>query len=143
MDFVSESQLLNHKALYIAGTGNFDELILCTECEQYLNKLQVPPLSLANGFNFKYPTDLPVLNFIETLIISRLQIQSGIVKLSQFKKCSSQLAFKGHFITKPQNPDKLLDTLPLPLSVLKDTLYIIFVQENRQSVEPTLAIYSI
>jgi hypothetical protein len=136
MDFNNNDELLNEKAIFLT-TDNEGILPLCSKCEQFLRNNKAPPLSIANGFHFKYPFHLPKLNYIESHIISRLQIQTGIVKLSQFSRINSQFGFRGHFITKPQNPDQLLNILPMNISTLSDALHVIFVTEKKGQ-PPTL-----
>ena len=138
-DFNHDDTLLNEKALYL-NSNDTSTLSLCSKCEQYLKNNKIPPLSISNGFYFKYPTHLPGLNYIESHIISRLQVQTGIIKLSQFSRTNSQFGFRGHFLAKPQNPDQLLNILPINSSELVDALHVIFVTEKKGE-PPTLTTF--
>ena len=100
---------------------------VCSLCMKQLksNKVTIPLLSIANEFH--YPkVDLPELNFIERQVIARLRLNNCIIKLR-----SQQNAFKGHYIAKPINPDKLLSILPLPIEEIADSLHVIFVSQKK------------
>ena len=116
-------------------------LNVCNVCETGLRseRCKIPRFAIANGYYHKFPSELPQLNFIEIKCISRLQVSDCIVKVTE-SRMGSQLGFRGHFLARPQNPDRLLTILPMPMHQLSEKIHIILVRQKNGET-PTLSTY--
>ena len=128
--------MLDKKGLYIDEIGKISWIQLCNDCHSDLESNKMPAYALANGFyTGTESTMLPKLNWIEEMCIARIRTNMFIVKLSQ---CSddSQLGYKGHILSKAQDPDSLLN-IPLPLSTheLHKSLQVVFVNSSKTNMD--------
>jgi len=116
---------------------NENQLIsICTKCFASLESNNLPKYSLANGLYFG-PThsDLPKLTFLEKKCISMVRFNSFLVKL-HMTHGTRQLAFKGHLITKPQDPLPLIRlSLPPFVSELCESIQIVLTKPSLSPYE--------
>src|SRR3989338_8730385 len=94
----------------------------CASCLQTIRtKNEVPPLSLAAGFDFGNVHSLPALSEIEILLISRAILFSYIYTISP----EGQTGFKGHSIAFPSSgPETFVSSLPNLL--ILDQITVVF-----------------
>jgi len=103
---------------------------LCQKCHDALSKERIPKFSAANGMWLgDIPAELQGLTIPEEKLISLYRHNSCVIKLqSPFHSvATSQTALKGNCITFLQNIPNIVNSLPLKLDDLCDTLKVIFV----------------
>jgi hypothetical protein len=103
---------------------------LCQKCHTSLSKEQIPKFSAANNMWLgDVPSELQGLTIPEEKLISLYRHNSCIIKLhSPFHSTTTaQAALKGNCITFLQNIPNIVNSLPLTLDDLCDTLKVIFV----------------
>jgi hypothetical protein len=103
---------------------------LCQKCHDALSKERIPKFSAANGMWLgDDPAELQDLTIPEEKLISLYRHNSCVIKLqSPFHSATtSQTALKGNCITFLQNIPNIVNSLPLKLDDLCDTLKVIFV----------------
>jgi hypothetical protein len=103
---------------------------LCQKCYDALSKGQIPKFSPANDMWLgDVPTELQGLTIPEEKLISLYRHNSCIIKLhSPFHSTTTaQAALKGNCISFLQNVPNIVNSLPLTLDDLCDTLKVIFV----------------
>jgi hypothetical protein len=103
---------------------------LCQKCHDALSKGHIPKFSPANNMWLgDVPTELQGLTIPEEKLISLYRHNSCIIKLhSPFHSTTTaQAALKGNCITFLQNVPNIVNSLPLTLDDLCDTLKVIFV----------------
>ncbi|CAF5068817.1 unnamed protein product [Rotaria sp. Silwood1] len=104
--------------------------ILCQKCHISLSNGQIPKFSAANNMWLgDVPSELQGLTIPEEKLISLYRHNSCIIKLhSPFHSTTTaQTALKGNCITFLQNVPNIVNSLPLTLNELCDTLKVIFV----------------
>lgn len=104
--------------------------ILCQKCYTSLSKEHIPKFSPANNMWLgDIPTELQGLTIPEEKLISLYRHNSCIIKLqSPFHSATTaQTALKGNCITFLQNVPNIVNSLPLALADLCDTLKVIFI----------------
>jgi hypothetical protein len=118
-----------------------DILSSCSICSMCLADLRgpgtkPPKYSLANGLETGEPyiTHLPPLTWMEEAVISRVRFSSFVVKLEKHRR-DSQLAYTGHVLVFPQDPDPLLPSLPRAPVDLVDMVQVILLSANHE--QPT------
>ncbi|TFK73098.1 hypothetical protein BDN72DRAFT_869202 [Pluteus cervinus] len=95
---------------------------VCAECRVSLRKSNIPSHALAkNLWIGKVPTELAELNFMERLLVSRVRINSAIVKVS-----SGFYKMRAHIIAFENPIAKIYDKLPPPRADLDEVLAILF-----------------
>ncbi|CAF4324027.1 unnamed protein product [Rotaria sp. Silwood2] len=102
-----------------------DMCILCQKCHGALSKGSIPKFSAANNMWLgDIPAELQGLTIPEEKLISLYRHNSCIVKLhSPFHSTTTaQTALKGNCITFLQNVPNIVNSLPLKLDDLCDTL---------------------
>ncbi|CAF2866381.1 unnamed protein product [Rotaria sp. Silwood2] len=123
----------NDVILYKSGLfqqNKVDMCILCQKCHGALSKGSIPKFSAANNMWLgDIPAELQGLTIPEEKLISLYRHNSCIVKLhSPFHSTTTaQTALKGNCITFLQNVPNIVNSLPLKLDDLCDTLKVIFV----------------
>lgn len=119
--------------LYTSGLCQQDKQKICTLCQKChgaLSKGQIPKFSPANNMWLgDIPTELQGLTIPEEKLISLYRHNSCVIKLhSPFHSTTTaQTALKGNCITFLQNVPNIVNSLPLTLDDLCDTLKVIFV----------------
>jgi hypothetical protein len=107
-----------------------DMCTLCQKCHSALLKGYIPKFSAANNMWLgDIPAELRGLTIPEEKLISLYRHNSCIIKLhSPFHSTTTaQAALKGNCITFLQNVPNIVNSLPLTLDDLCDTLKVIFV----------------
>lgn len=107
-----------------------DMCIFCVKCHDALSKEQIPKFSAANNMWLgDIPLELQGLTIPEEKLISLYRHNSCIIKLhSPFHSTTTaQTALKGNCITFLQNMPNIVNSLPLKLDDLCDTLKVIFI----------------
>ena len=103
---------------------------LCQKCHGALVKGSIPKFSAANNMWIgDIPTELQGLTIPEEKLISLYRHNSCIIKLhSPFHSTTTaQTALKGNCITFLQNLPNIVNSLPLALDDLCDTVKVIFI----------------
>ncbi len=119
--------------LYAAGLSQKAKLDICTlcqKCHDALSKGHIPKFSPANNMWLgDVPPELQGLTIPEEKLISLYRHNSCVIKLqSPFHSVTtSQTALKGNCISFLQNIPNIVNSLPLKLDDLCDTLKVIFV----------------
>jgi hypothetical protein len=72
------------------------------------------------------PEELRDLNWLEELLIARAHLVGRIVRLEE-RTATSYFSLKGHTVILPQDTTRLLDLLPMPLSLLPDFVPVVWV----------------
>ena len=110
---------------------------ICSLCLTDLQANKKPLFSLVNDFYIgTVPLNMPVLTWMEQLVISRVQFSNCIFKLTKTSKLPSQRGFKGHLIAKPQKPDALLTVLPRNLTTIKEEMTIVVLKSKNTNRFP-------
>jgi hypothetical protein len=112
-------------------------------CKTYYVSLKInkmPKHALPNGLWIGItPKILPKLTMVEETLIAQYHCHTTLVKLRHTnKRSTSQLALKGNVVNFAQDfkrAVKLLDTLPMSLKSLSDTIAIHFVGSSHPLVE--------
>ncbi|CAF5137009.1 unnamed protein product, partial [Rotaria sp. Silwood1] len=123
----------NGVILYTNGLFQQNKVNMCTFCQKChiaLSKGQIPKFSAANNMWLgDVPSELQGLTIPEEKLISLYRHNSCIVKLhSPFHSTTTaQTALKGNCITFLQNVPNIVNSSPLTLDELCDTLKVIFV----------------
>ena len=113
----------HHGQRFHLHSGSSGPIFLaCASCLHAIRtKNEVPPLSLAAGFDFGNVSSLPALSEIEILLISRVILFSYIYTISP----EGQTGFKGHSIAFPSSgPETFVSRLPNLL--ILDQITVIF-----------------
>jgi hypothetical protein len=119
--------------LYKDGLFQENKMEMCTfcvKCHDALSKEQIPKFSAANNMWIgDIPVELQGLTIPEEKLISLYRHNSCIIKLhSPFHSTTTaQTALKGNCITFLQNMPNIVNSLPLKLDDLCDTLKVIFI----------------
>ncbi|CAF4239766.1 unnamed protein product [Rotaria sp. Silwood2] len=111
-------------------TNRVNMCVICQKCHSSLSKEHIPKFSAANNMWLgDIPTELQGLTIPEEKLISLYRHNSCIIKLqSPFHSATTaQTALKGHCITFLQNVPNIVNSLPLTLADLCDTLKVIFI----------------
>jgi hypothetical protein len=114
----------------LSQQNNMNMCTLCQKCYDALSKGQTPKFSPANDMWLgDVPTELQGLTIPEEKLISLYRHNSCIIKLhSPFHSTTTaQAALKGNCISFLQNVPNIVNSLPLTLDDLCDTLKVIFV----------------
>ena len=104
--------------------------VVCHKCHTSLSKERIPKFSPANNMWLgDIPAELHGLTIPEEKLISLYRHNSCIIKLqSPFHSTTTvQAALKGNCITFLQNVPNIVNSLPLTLDELCDTLKVIFI----------------
>ena len=104
--------------------------ILCHKCYSSLLKEHIPKFSVANNIWLgDIPIELQGLTIPEEKLISLYRHNSCIIKLQSpfHSTTTAQTALKGNCITFLQNVPNIVNSLPLALTDLCDTLKVIFI----------------
>ncbi|CAF2657391.1 unnamed protein product [Rotaria sp. Silwood2] len=123
----------NNVILYKSGLfqqNKVDMCTLCQKCHGALSKGSIPKFSAANNMWLgDIPAELQGLTIPEQKLISLYRHNSCIIKLhSPFHSTTTvQTALKGNCITFVQNVPNIVNSLPLTLDDLCDTLKVIFI----------------
>ncbi|CAF3448842.1 unnamed protein product [Rotaria socialis] len=123
----------NRIILYVNGLSQESRVIMCTVCQKCydsLSKKHIPKFSPANNMWLgDVPTGLQGLTIPEEKLISLYRHNSCVIKLhSPFHSTTTaQSALKGNCITFLQNIPNIVNSLPLRLDDLCETLKVIFV----------------
>ncbi|CAF2654207.1 unnamed protein product [Rotaria sp. Silwood2] len=123
----------NNIILYAGGLFQQNNVNMCRLCQKFndaLSKGRIPKFSAGNGVWLDdVPAELQDLAIPEEKLISLYRHNSCVLKLqSPFHSATtSQTALKGNCITFIQNISNIVDSLPLKLDDLCDTLKVIFV----------------
>ncbi|CAF3859271.1 unnamed protein product [Adineta steineri] len=123
----------NDVILYKSGLfqqNKVDMCRLCQKCHSALLKKSIPKFSTDNNMWLgDIPIELQGLTIPEQKLISLYRHNSCIIKLhSPFHSATTaQPALKGNCITFLQNVPNIVDSLPLALDDLCDTLKVIFI----------------
>lgn len=102
----------------------------CVKCHGALSKEQIPKFSAANNMWLgDIPIELQGLTIPEEKLISLYRHNSCIIKLQSpfHSTTTAQSALKGNCITFLQNVPNIVNSLPLALDDLCDTLKVIFI----------------
>jgi hypothetical protein len=119
--------------LYTNGLFQQNKVNMCTicqKCHDALSKEHIPKFSVANNMWLgDVPAELQGLTIPEEKLISFYRHNSCIIKLhSPFHSTTTaQAALKGNCISFLQNVPNIVNSLPLTLDDLCDTLKVIFV----------------
>jgi hypothetical protein len=119
--------------LYTSGLFQQNKVNMCTicqKCHDALSKEHIPKFSVANNMWLgNVPAELQGLTIPEEKLISLYRHNSCIIKLhSPFHSTTTaQAALKGNCISFLQNVPNIVNSLPLTLDDLCDTLKVIFV----------------
>ena len=111
-------------------TNKVQMYILCQKCHSSLSKEHIPKFSAANNMWLgDIPTELQGLTIPEEKLISLYRHNSCIIKLQSpfHSTTTAQTALKGNCITFLQNVPNIVNSLPLTLDDLCDTLKVIFI----------------
>ncbi|CAF1185962.1 unnamed protein product [Adineta steineri] len=123
----------NDIVLYVSGIyqeNNMNMCILCQKCSNSLSKEQIPKFSVANNIWLgDIPVELQGLTIPEEKLISLHRHNSCIIKLQSpfHSMATAQGALKGNCITFLQNTPNIVNSLPLKMADLCDTLKVIFI----------------
>ncbi|CAF4690682.1 unnamed protein product, partial [Rotaria socialis] len=123
----------NNIILYVNGLSQQNRVSMCTVCQKCyddLSKKQIPKFSPANNMWLgDVPTELQGLTIPEKKLISVYRHNRCVIKLhSPFHSTTTaQSAIKGNCITFLQNIPNIVNSLPLRLDDLCETLKVIFV----------------
>ncbi|CAF3928659.1 unnamed protein product [Rotaria sordida] len=123
----------NNIILYASGLfqqNNVTMCRLCQKCHDALSKGYIPKFSPANDMWLgDVPAELQGLTIPEQKLISLYRHNSCVIKLQSpfHSTTTSQTALKGNCITFIQNIPNIVNSLPLKLNDLCDTLKVIFV----------------
>ncbi|CAF1475686.1 unnamed protein product [Adineta steineri] len=123
----------NDIILYVNGIyqeNNMNMCILCQKCSNGLSKEQIPKFSVANNMWLgDIPVELQGLTIPEEKLISLHRHNSCIIKLQSpfHSMATAQGALKGNCITFLQNTPNIVNSLPLKMADLCDTLRVIFI----------------
>ena len=123
----------NDVVLYKSGLfqqNKVDMCRICEKCQAALLKKSIPKFAAAiNMWLSDIPTELQGLTIPEQKLISLYRHNSCTIKLhSPFHSSTiAQSALKGNCITFLQNVPNIVDSLPLTLDDLCDTLKVIFI----------------
>jgi hypothetical protein len=110
--------------------NKLDMCTLCQKCHGALSKGHIPKFSAANNMWLgNIPAELQGLTIPEEKLISLYRHNSCIIKLhSPFHSTTTaQAALKGNCITFLQNVPNIVNSLPLTLDDLCDSLKVIFI----------------
>jgi len=107
-------------------------ILLCQICHNQLSKDRQPSEAPAN---FRWvgpvPEELQDLTWIEELLIARVHICSGIVRLGQRNNPSSFFGIKGHVVFLPQDTTRLIDLLPMSPTSLSDIVKAVWTGRSK------------
>ena len=123
--------------LYVNGLyqeNKVDMCTICKKCHDSISKKHIPKFSPANNMWLgDIPVELKELTIPEEKLISLYRHNSCIIKLhSPFHSTTTaQTALKGNCITFLQNVPSIVNSLPLTLDDLCDTVKVIFVGAQR------------
>ncbi|CAF1557513.1 unnamed protein product [Rotaria magnacalcarata] len=123
----------NRIILYANGLSQQNRVSMCTVCQKRydsLSKKHIPKFSPANNMWLgDVPTELQGLTIAEEKLISLYRHNSCVIKLhSPFHSTTTaQSALRGNCITFLQNIPNIVNSLPLRLDDLCETLKVIFV----------------
>ncbi|CAF3623585.1 unnamed protein product [Rotaria socialis] len=123
----------NRIILYANGLSQQNRVSMCTVCQKCyddLSKKHIPKFSPANNMWLgDVPTELQGLTIPEKKLISVYRHNRCVIKLhSPFHSTTTaQSAIKGNCITFLQNIPNIVNSLPLRLDDLCETLKVIFV----------------
>jgi hypothetical protein len=110
-----------------AGMTSDGHLNLCKSCYRSIAAAQTPDASLSNyRWMGDPPEELRDLNWLEELLIARAHLVGRIVRLEE-RTATSYFSLKGHTVILPQDTTRLLDLLPMPLSLLPDFVRVVWV----------------
>ncbi|CAF3176764.1 unnamed protein product [Rotaria sp. Silwood2] len=129
----SDVQCDNGIVLYVNGLFHQNTVKMCTicqKCHDSLSKGNIPKFSPANNMWLgDIPPELQGLTIPEEKLISLYRHNSCVIKLhSPFHSATTaQAALKGNCITFLQSLPNIVNSLPLKLDDLCDTLKVIFV----------------
>ncbi|CAF1366873.1 unnamed protein product [Adineta steineri] len=123
----------NDIILYVNGIyqeNNVNMCILCQKCSNGLSKEHIPKFSVANNMWLgDVPLELQGLTIPEEKLISLHRHNSCIIKLQSpfHSMATAEGALKSNCITFLQNTPNIVNSLPLKLADLCDTLKVIFI----------------
>ena len=123
----------NDIVLYKSGlfqTNRVQMCVVCHKCHTSLSKERIPKFSPANNMWLgDIPPELHGLTIPEEKLISLYRHNSCIIKLQSpfHSTTTAQTALKGNCITFLQNVPNIVNSLPLALDDLCDTLKVIFI----------------
>jgi hypothetical protein len=134
-----QGKLVDTQGVKGCENGEFT-LELCHSCSRGLHRGTIPKHALANKMYVgPVPEELRDLTMIEECVIARARAKSWIVKLQEQNADSaspaSQRGLKGHTIIYPQQPDKLMNILPLPVDETLTFICVIFVGSSKLTKE--------
>ncbi|CAF1442322.1 unnamed protein product [Adineta steineri] len=124
----------NDIILYVNGMyqeNNVNMCTLCQKCSYGLSKEQISKFSVANNmWLHDIPVELQGLTIPEEKLISLHRHNSCIIKLQSpfHSMATAQGALKGNCITFHQNTPNIVNSLPLRMVDLCDTLKVIFIE---------------
>ena len=127
--FYCENDIILYKN-GLLETNRLKMCILCQKCHTSLSKEKVPKFSAANNMWLgNIPDELQGLTIPEEKLISLYRHNSCIIKLQSpfHSTTTAQTALKGNCITFLQNVPNIVNSLPLTLADLCDTLKVIFI----------------
>lgn len=127
--YLDENNIMIYKAGLCLRDGQLF-VTICSRCFLFLSKNTVPKFSPANNaWIGEIPLELQGLTIPEEKLISVYRHNSCIVKLqSPFHSSeTAQTALRGNCITFLQNMQNIVETLPLALNDLCETIKVIFV----------------
>ena len=110
--------------------NNVNMCTLCDKCQGALMKKSIPKFSPANNMWIgDVPAALEGLTIPEEKLISLYRHNSCVIKLNSpfHSAATAQSAIKGNCISFLQNVPNIVDSLPLALDELCDTIKVIFV----------------
>jgi hypothetical protein len=121
------------------------KLYFCSRCHLELQNKQftVPTFSPANyfftGSSTQIVKSLPLLNFLEKLVIGLVRVNGCVLKLRVAGgRAGEQLGLRGHIIMHKQDPQGIpaaLVRLPLKMHELPDYIQILFVDQHKTDVD--------
>lgn len=150
--------LLNPKGL--TNRNQLAEILMCDVCRRELvGKQRMPRLSLANWLYYaieELPTDakgaFDASTFTEHLLLARARCSRISYRFSELRKSGderndtdsesfqgtdtgsrSQRCIKGNVLVMPQNSTDLVNVLPPPPEVIRDTVCSVFVAKTKPS----------
>jgi len=126
-DFATGDPSIDSRKIMIEKAGMTSEghLNLCKSCYRSIASGKTPDASLSNcRWIADQPEVLRDLNWLEELLIARAHLVGRIVRLEE-RKATPYFSLKGHTVLVPQDTTRLLDLLPMPLSVSSCAIKII------------------
>lgn len=126
--YYEDGVILYNNGLY--KEQNIDMCTLCQKCHIALSNRRIPKFAPANDVWLgDIPDELQGLTIPEEKLISLYRHNSCIIKLQSpfHSHTTAQTALRGNCITFVQNLPNIVNSLPLTLNDLSDTLKVIFI----------------